>query len=119
MAIAVATAACALTALLGAVPAQAGSGVYCSWCDLNPGGKAVGNYRGYWYETEAWNSDGKGLGSCTGIGNGGGWYSVACHGDASGYNEVYDAGITGWSGYAMMSDNSPYNSVFSGWEYFA
>jgi hypothetical protein len=118
----VAVAAITLTAMLGAVPAaQAGSGVYCSWCDLNSGGKAVGNYRGYWYETESWNSDAKGVGSCTGIGNSSGSFSSdACHGDGSGYNEVYD-GPTGWSGYAIMENDSNhgYNSVFSGWEWYA
>ena len=73
------TAAAAALAVAGAIlagwlipaTASAGSGVFCSWCDLNPGGRVVGNYRGYFYETETWNSDGKGVGSCTGVGTSG------------------------------------------------
>jgi hypothetical protein len=125
------TAAVAALAVAGAIlagwlvpaTASAGSGVFCSWCDLNPGGRSVGNYRGYFYETETWNSDGKGVGSCSGVGTSGGSYAnVACHGDAGGYNEVYCTGCNGYRGWwAIMSNNSNhgYNSVFTGWEWFA
>ncbi len=103
--------------------ANAGSGDFCSYCDLGSGAHSVGNFRGYFYETETWNSDGKGVGSCSGVGTSGGSYAtVACHGDAGGYNEVYCTGCNGdreW--WALMSNNSNhrYNSVFTGWEWYA
>ncbi|HXR29132.1 MAG TPA: hypothetical protein VN772_06085 [Solirubrobacteraceae bacterium] len=108
-------------ALLTPGRALAGAGVFCSWCDLNPHAHAIGNFRGHFYETETWNSDGKGVGSCSGVGTSGGSYAnVACHGDASGYNEVYCTGCNGDTNWwAIMQDNSIYNSVFSGWEWYA
>jgi hypothetical protein len=107
----------------GPAPALAGSGNFCTSCDLNAHSHDIGNYRGHFYETETWNSDGKGVGSCSGVGTSGGSYAtVACHGDASGYNEVYCTacnGDTNW--YAIMENNSNhgYNSVFTGWEWYA
>jgi hypothetical protein len=112
-----------MAGLLGPSRALAGSGVFCSYCDLNAHTHDLGNFRGYFYETETWNSDGKGVGSCSGVGTSGGSYAnVACHGDASGYNEVYCTGCNGdrnW--WAIMENNSNhgYNSVFTGWEWYA
>jgi hypothetical protein len=103
--------------------ALAGSGVFCSYCDLNAHEAHVGNYRGYFYETESWNADGKGVGSCTGVGSSGGTFAnVACHSDASGYNEVYCTGCNGYKGrWSIVENNSNhgYNSVFTGWESYA
>jgi hypothetical protein len=110
-------------AALAPSPASAGAGDWCSWCDLGPGARSVGNYRGTFYETESWNSDGKGVGSCTGVGTSSGSFAiVACHGDSTGYNEVYCTACNGAHGWwALMANNSNhgYNSVFTGWEWFA
>jgi len=117
-----------LTMIAGALalhpaPARAGAGNFCSYCDLNAHSAHVGNYRGYFYETESWNSDGKGVGSCTGVGTSGGSFAnVACHGDASGYNEVYCTGCNGYKGWWSIVENNSnhgYNSVFTGWESYA
>jgi hypothetical protein len=104
-------------------PARAGAGDFCSYCDLNPHAAHVGNYRSYFYETESWNSDGKGVGSCTGVGSSSGSFAnVACHADASGYNEVYCTGCNGYRGWWSIVENNSnhgYNSVFTGWESYA
>jgi hypothetical protein len=123
-ALAAAVAAAALAAgLLAPGSASAGAGVYCSSCALSVHAHHIGNFRGYFLETETWNSDGKGVGSCAGVGtSGGSYYNVACHGDASGYNEVYCTGCNGdTNAYSIMEDNSNhgYSSVFTGWEYYA
>jgi hypothetical protein len=109
--------------LLGPAHALAGSGVFCSSCVLSVHAHHIGNFRSHFYETETWNSDGKGVGSCSGVGSSGGSYvNVACHGDATGYNEVYCTacnGDTNW--YSIMENNSNhgYTSVFTGWESYA
>jgi hypothetical protein len=72
------------------------------------------------YETEGWNSDAKGVGSCTGDLYTS-WNHIACHGDASGYNEVYCTSCNGDNGYyAAVENNSNhgYTSVFTGWEWY-
>ena len=66
--------------LFGPARALAGSGVFCSSCVLSVDAHYIGNFRGHFYETETWNSDGKGVGSCSGVGTSGGSYAnVACH----------------------------------------
>lgn len=108
--------------LLGPARALAGSGDFCVSCDLNAHTAHVGNYRSHWYETESWNSDGKGVGSCTGVGEGAAYYeNIACHGDASGYNEVYCTACNGdidWWSIVENNSNHGYNSVFTGWEWY-
>jgi len=103
--------------------ARAGAGDFCSYCDLNAHATHVGNYRSYFYETESWNSDGKGVGSCTGVGTSSGSFAnVACHADATGYNEVYCTGCNGYGGWWSIVENNSnhgYNSVFTGWESYA
>jgi hypothetical protein len=95
--------------------AFAGSGDFCTYYDLNPGAACYGEYHASNSEVEGWNSDAKGVGSCAGVYNG----SVkgeACVGDASGYDEVYcTASCSGKAGDPFVEDNSPYNSVFTGW----
>lgn len=115
---------CATVTIAATAPnAVAGSGVFCSYCDLGRGGHTIGNFRGRFYETESWNSDGKGVGSCSGVGTSGGSYATdACHGDASGYNEVYCTGCNGdveWWAITSNNSNHGYNSVFTGWEWYA
>jgi hypothetical protein len=103
--------------------AAAGAGDFCSYCDLNPHAVHVGNFRSRFIETESWNSDGKGVGSCTGVGtSAGAFVAVACHGDATGYNEVYCTTCNGVQNrYSLLENDSThgYNSVFTGWEDFA
>src|SRR5271157_4912423 len=109
--------------LLAPAGALAGSGIFCSSCGLSVHKHHIGNFRGYFLETETWNSDGRGVGSCSGVGSSGGSYvNVACHGDAGGYNEVYCTACNGdINAYSIMEDDSShgYSSVFTGWEYFA
>lgn len=103
--------------------AFAGSGDYCSSCLLKPYSTHVGNERPSWIETESWNSNGEGVGSCTGVGEGGGyWEGIRCVGDiSSGYDEVYCyercKGIVGY--HAQMEDNSKYTAYFTGWEWWS
>jgi hypothetical protein len=110
-------------ALFGPSTAVAGSGNFCTACVVKPHNMRVGNFRGTWIETETWNSDGKGVGSCTGVGNGAGsWANIVCHGDATGYNEVYCTGCNGYhNSYAQLENNSNhgYTSVFTGWEWYS
>jgi hypothetical protein len=112
-----------VTGLWGPHTAFAGAGDFCSWCDLGPHAVHVGNYRTRFIETESWNSDGKGVGSCTGVGTSRGSFAVvACHGDATGYNEVYCTGCNGaqrWYSLLENDSNHGYNSVFTGWEDYA
>gem|GEM_PF-6608117 len=111
----------AVAGLVGPTSALAGSGVFCSSCSLSSHQHHIGNFRGYFLETETWNSDGKGVGSCSGVGSSSGAYKhVACHGDATGYNEVYCTACNGdVNAYSIMEDNSQYNSVFTGWEWYS
>jgi hypothetical protein len=95
--------------------ALAGSGDFCSWAPLSPGQACFGGYHGSFIEVEGWNSDGKGVGSCAGVYNGG-VVGQACVGDGSGYDEVYcTASCNGRAGDGFVEDHSPYNSVFTGW----
>ena len=106
--------------LVAAPVAQAGSGNFCTSADLNPGKTCYGGeYHGHFYETEGWNSDGKGVGSCVGTD-----YEYVrgenCVNDGSGYDEVYcTSSCNGTIGYGFVEDNGPYNSVFTGWASWA
>ena len=102
-------------AAFGSPAALAGSGDFCSWASLSPGAACFGGYHGSFVELEGWNSDGKGVGSCVGVYNGG-VKGENCVGDASGYDETYcTTSCAGKAGDGFVQDNSPYNSVFTGW----
>jgi hypothetical protein len=107
---------CATACLAAAAaPAQAGSGDFCSWAPLSPGGACFGGFESSFHEVEGWNSDGKGVGSCAGVYNGG-VRGENCVGDGSGFDEVYcTSSCSGKGGDGFVADDGPFDSVFTGW----
>lgn len=93
---------------------------FCQGCVLKPGYGVEWYSEHYILEMESWNSDGKGFGSCIASVNS---ISNQIQGEAcstpvgKGYNEAYckSACHDKW-GYAWVGNNSPYTSVFTGWE---
>ena len=102
--------------------AYAGAGDYFKNGLLKPHyGYTSRTVRKTFKETESWNSNAEGVGSCTGVGNGvADWEGIVCVGDIRhGYDEVYC--IVKCQGYAytraqLENDSSKYASYFTGWE---
>jgi hypothetical protein len=104
--------------LLSASSALGASGDFCGPSHyLAPHAECIHQYGSPYHQTETWNSNGEGVGSCAAVGSSDGieWYNHACVGDIkSGYDEVYCA-CGGDYGYGIVYDNSPYYAYFTGW----
>lgn len=95
-------------------------GDFCVDHDLNPGEEASCEYDPHSdvIEVETWNTDGKGIGSCASVESGGRVCSTAY---GSGYDEAYcKESCDGQYGRPYVTNHNPqYNSVFTGWDYWA
>ncbi len=96
------------------------SGDYCTHSHLAPGEHSTcyHNVQHNFIETESWSE--KGIGSCTGISEGGFWYADACVGDGAPGTTAYCYlacdGQT--AGQAFVHDHSAYyEDYYTGWLY--
>jgi hypothetical protein len=93
------------------------AGDFCADYDLNPGVACQGvESLPSIIELEGWNTDGKGVGSCVSVN---GHQGCSPEPLGSGYNESFcRSSCNGQTGHPYVENESPYNSVFTGWAYW-